>query len=137
MSRALGGTSLTTREPMRISPLEIVSSPAIIRKSVDFPQPDGPTRTTNSPSATSIETPRTTSTAPKDLRTSRIANDAIVRSPVARGCWSLHCTEGEAFDDATTQEQSDDQDRRGRHRCRSRQRPPLGSVHVGEFADTD
>ena len=28
----------------------ISSSPAIIRRAVDFPQPEGPTRTTNSPS---------------------------------------------------------------------------------------
>ena len=43
------------------------SSPAIMRSSVDLPQPDGPTRTTNSPSAMSIETPLITFTLPKDL----------------------------------------------------------------------
>src|SRR3990170_2036295 len=50
MSRSLGGTSLTTRSPMRRVPSEISSSPAIIRRLVVFPQPDGPTRTMNSPS---------------------------------------------------------------------------------------
>ena len=32
------------------SPAEISSKPAIILKVVDLPQPDGPTKTTNSPS---------------------------------------------------------------------------------------
>ena len=55
MSRSFGSRSLTTRSPMRSSPDEIVSSPAIIRRAVDLPQPDGPTSTRNSPSATSSE----------------------------------------------------------------------------------
>jgi len=42
---------------MTISPPVIVSSPATIRRSVDLPQPDGPTMTMNSPSATSMSTP--------------------------------------------------------------------------------
>jgi hypothetical protein len=37
---------------MRTIPAVIGSSPAIIRSAVVFPQPDGPTKTTNSPSAT-------------------------------------------------------------------------------------
>jgi hypothetical protein len=49
---ALGGLqlSLTTRLPMAMSPPEISSSPATMRNSVDLPQPEGPTMTTNSPS---------------------------------------------------------------------------------------
>ena len=50
MSRSFGGTLLTTRSPMRISPEVMFSRPAIIRSRVDLPQPDGPTSTTNSPS---------------------------------------------------------------------------------------
>ena len=42
MSRSFGGTSLTTRPPIAISPSVISSSPAIIRSRVDLPQPDGP-----------------------------------------------------------------------------------------------
>ena len=57
MSRSFGGTSLTLLAPMRISPELISSSPAIMRSSVDLPQPDGPTMTTNSPSAISALTP--------------------------------------------------------------------------------
>ena len=54
MSRSLGVSSLTTFPPMRRVPLVVSSSPATIRSVVVFPQPDGPTRTMNSPSATSM-----------------------------------------------------------------------------------
>src|SRR5262245_27728001 len=50
MSRSFGGTSFTTRSPMRSVPEEISSRPAIIRRLVVFPQPEGPTSTMNSPS---------------------------------------------------------------------------------------
>src|SRR4051794_38463693 len=50
MSRSFGATSLTTRSPIRRLPSEISSRPAIIRRLVVLPQPDGPTRTMNSPS---------------------------------------------------------------------------------------
>src|SRR5215210_5358463 len=50
MSRLRGGTLLTTRSPMRISPSEMSSRPATIRKAVVLPQPEGPTSTMNSPS---------------------------------------------------------------------------------------
>src|SRR3546814_20765916 len=77
MSRSFGGTRFTTRSLMRISPAVMLSRPAIILRSVDLPQPDGPTRTTNSPSALSIETPWLTSVAPNDLRTSQTATGAM------------------------------------------------------------
>ena len=51
MSRSRGATWLTIRSPMAIVPDEMVSSPASIRRAVVLPQPDGPTSTTNSPSA--------------------------------------------------------------------------------------
>jgi hypothetical protein len=44
---------LTTSRPIETVPAVIGSSPAIIRSAVVFPHPDGPTKTTNSPSATS------------------------------------------------------------------------------------
>src|SRR5215204_3132196 len=53
MSRSRGAISFTTRSPIRISPSEISSRPATIRSAVVFPQPDGPTRTMNSPSCAS------------------------------------------------------------------------------------
>ena len=57
MSRSDGSMSLTTRPAIEISPPEISSSPATMRSSVDLPQPDGPTMTTNSPSWISALTP--------------------------------------------------------------------------------
>ena len=64
MSRSLGSSALTTRSPIAISPDVIASSPATIRSSVDLPQPDGPTMTMNSPSATSVVTPWMTCRSP-------------------------------------------------------------------------
>src|SRR5882672_4233015 len=69
MSRSFGATWLTTRLPMRTSPPEISSRPAIMRSSVLLPQPEGPTRTQNSPSSIVTSTPWTTSVLPNDLRT--------------------------------------------------------------------
>ena len=51
--RSRGAFSLTRSCPMRISPEVMSSRPTIIRSSVDFPQPDGPTRIMNSPSSIS------------------------------------------------------------------------------------
>src|SRR5919106_6921492 len=53
MSRSFGGRSVTSRSEMRTVPWSGSSSPAAIRSAVDFPDPEGPTRTMNSPSATS------------------------------------------------------------------------------------
>src|SRR5215831_6763881 len=52
MSRSLGGRSFTTRPPIEMVPEVTSSSPAIDRSAVDFPHPDGPTSTMNSPSFT-------------------------------------------------------------------------------------
>ena len=57
MSRSAGSRSFTTRPPMEISPPLISSRPATMRSSVDLPQPEGPTITTNSPWAMSALTP--------------------------------------------------------------------------------
>src|SRR6201746_83712 len=80
MSRSFGGTSFTTRPPMAMSPEEIFSSPAIIRNNVDLPQPDGPTRMTNSPSSIPTDTPCSTSVEPNALRTLVISTPAITGS---------------------------------------------------------
>src|SRR5438093_6490304 len=77
MSRSFGATPLTTRSPIAIRPPEISSSPAIIRRSVDLPQPEGPTNTQNSPSSTPMSTPCTTSVEPKLLRTPERVTDAM------------------------------------------------------------
>src|SRR5215475_2761548 len=51
MSRSRGETPFTTFPPIAIAPEVGSSSPAIMRRAVVFPHPDGPTRTMNSPSA--------------------------------------------------------------------------------------
>src|SRR5438874_710686 len=69
MSRSFGASSLTTRPPMEIVPAVTSSRPAIIRSAVDFPQPDGPTRTINSPSSTVRFKSSMTGTSPYDFAT--------------------------------------------------------------------
>src|SRR6266545_3335020 len=64
MPRARGGRSVTTLPPMRTSPRVGSSSPAIIRRSVDFPDPEGPRKTRNSPSAMTRSTSLTAPSSP-------------------------------------------------------------------------
>src|SRR5438477_8624862 len=54
---------------MRICPPVTSSSPAIRRNSVVFPQPDGPTKTTNEPFSISRFASLMMLTGPNDLRT--------------------------------------------------------------------
>ena len=68
-----------------------------MRKVVDLPQPEGPTSTTNSPSATSMLTPSTAVSAPNVLRNSLIESEAIgsdsyLTAPAARPATSRRCT---------------------------------------------
>ena len=65
------------RPPILIRPLVISSSPAIMRSRVDFPQPEGPTSTTNSPSSASMSTLRMTLTGPNDFSTFSILTAAM------------------------------------------------------------
>src|SRR5262245_5576425 len=64
MSRSRGDRSVTSSSPRTTRPLDTCSSPAIIRRSVVFPHPDGPTSTMNSPSAISRLTSSTAFTPP-------------------------------------------------------------------------
>src|SRR5687767_14278379 len=56
MLRTSGCTMLTLRSPMRISPPGHGSRPAILERSVGLPQPDGPSRSRNPLSASSMLT---------------------------------------------------------------------------------
>src|SRR6185369_15106707 len=47
MFRSFGATRFTVRSPKRMQPRSTVSSPAIMRSSVVFPQPEGPRSVTN------------------------------------------------------------------------------------------
>ena len=79
ISRWLGGVRLTRLPSIATSPEVASSRPAMMRRSVDLPQPEGPTKTQNSPSATERSTPLITSVAPKDLVTA-----VRVRAPMGR-----------------------------------------------------
>src|SRR5580698_1494209 len=86
MSRSRGGRLLTTRSPMRISPLVTSSSPAIMRSAVVLPQPEGPTRQMNSPSLMSRLSLSTASAPPPSYRLVRSSRTtpAMARSSFHR-----------------------------------------------------
>src|SRR5215813_2768398 len=85
MSRSGGATSLTTSPPIRTWPEVARSRPAAIRRTVVFPDPDGPTRTRNSPSATSRFSSSTATVPPgKALRRLRNSSSAISASVPSR-----------------------------------------------------
>src|SRR5215218_5609242 len=63
MSRLRGSRRVTSWSPMWIVPSVTSTIPASICSSVDFPHPDGPTRTMNSPSRISRST-RSTARGP-------------------------------------------------------------------------
>src|SRR5688572_7242645 len=103
-----------------MSPEVMSSRPTIIRSSVDFPQPDGPTRIMNSPSCTSMLTSLTAGKpSPYFLTMFLMSIPAMSGSP-------LHCAGGEAGDDLALEYEDDDDDRDRRHdrsRCEQRGRP--------------
>src|SRR5512137_2597426 len=125
MSRSIGSMSLTTRLPIEISPELMRSSPATIRSSVDLPQPEGPTMTTNSPSSTSMVTPWITLTAPKVFLTSRNDTPAIV----------LFLRLDEALDEPLLHQHHDQRRRQqGQHRGGRHQLPFGQRVAAGDHA---
>src|SRR5258708_39110752 len=77
--RSRGVRLFKTLPPIRISPAVGVSRPAIIRKSVVFPEPEGPRKTRNSPSRVSRLTLLTAPRSPclKTLVRFRVSTTAI------------------------------------------------------------
>src|SRR4051812_920727 len=57
MPRCEGAMALLTRPPISSVPSVMSSRPAMMRSRVDLPQPEGPTKTTNSPSTMSRSMP--------------------------------------------------------------------------------
>src|SRR5215470_1650786 len=129
MSRSFGGTSLTTSPPISTSPSVMSSRPAIMRRVVDLPQPDGPTRTTNSWSEISRSMPRTASTSSKRLTILRSLTSAIVAS---LGTSTLGGASGEAGDVVVHQEGVDDERRRGAQERAGHDLPPIEHVALDE-----
>src|SRR3954447_15010088 len=100
------------------------SRPATIRNAVVFPQPDGPTRTRNSPSRISSERSLTARTPlSKTLPTSSNVTSAM--SPLLPLRSALDGTARHSLDDEALrgEEKQGGRDRRGEHA--RRERPPL------------
>src|SRR5271167_1896674 len=85
MSRWEGCMSFTTLPPMRISPEEVDSRPAIVLRRVDLPQPDGPTSTRKPPFSSVMSIPFRTSMVPKRLRRALISSVAMSSSLYGAG----------------------------------------------------
>src|SRR5690606_3002493 len=77
--RCAGASSVTSRPPIWMRPELGSSSPAIIRSVVDFPQPEGPSRTVNVPASTEKLTRSTAGAAPPYclLTLSRVMEDMV------------------------------------------------------------
>src|ERR1051325_3006576 len=99
--RSRGAFSLTRVPPITMSPEVMSSSPTIMRSRVDFPQPDGPTRIMNSPSAMSMLTSFTAGKPSPYFLTMFFMSIDAMRSP-------LHCAGGQAGDDLALEKQDDD-----------------------------
>src|SRR5581483_6762366 len=65
VARRLGGIATVEAPSIRMSPPSGSSKPAMQRSAVDLPQPEGPSRQRNSPSATSSDIALTATVAPK------------------------------------------------------------------------
>src|SRR5581483_223054 len=90
MLRSIGAIPLTRSSPIQTSPLVGSSSPAAIRSTVVFPEPEGPTTTMNSPSAISRSSASTATVPPGKVLQSCLksiramsASSAGRRDPVA------------------------------------------------------
>src|SRR5262245_60626351 len=67
MLHCSGGRSVTRRSPKWIWPPSGISKPAMARRVVVFPQPEGPSSASSSPSATARLSSSTATTAPNRL----------------------------------------------------------------------
>src|ERR671918_1619773 len=107
MFRSRGAWSLTFLSPRKTSPEVMSSSPTIMRRTVDFPDPDGPTRTTNSPSAMSRLTSSTAGVVePENVLERWSIRMVVMRSQVLRSC--LDCPGGQADDDLALEHEHQD-----------------------------
>src|SRR6218665_4067159 len=130
MSRSFESRWLTTRSSIIIWPPLMSSSPASMRSRVDLPQPEGPTSTTNSPSAMSRLRSWMIWTLPKDLRMLR-------KDTVAMGCPSidsaLHGAGREAADHVAFEGVVDRRRRQGIDQARGHQQIPPPNLSPQEI----
>src|SRR5208283_3032973 len=84
--RSRGDKREISRSPTKMSPSSSSSRPAIMRMSVVLPLPEGPSRQSNSPSATSRLNPSNSRAAPKRLailRSDTFAKTCVSSPPLA------------------------------------------------------
>src|ERR671939_609510 len=112
--RSRGAFSLTRSPAMSRSPDEMSSSPTIIRSTVDFPQPDGPTRIMNSPSAISRLT-SFTAWKPSAYFFSTFFSVMAAIFPQIPSQSALDRTGGQSRDDLALEQQNHDHNRYRHH----------------------
>src|SRR3954451_25047628 len=103
--RSRGALSLTRCPAISSSPDVMSSRPTTMRSNVDFPQPDGPTRMTNSPSRMSRLTSFTAGKPSPYFLTMFLSWISDMSAPSA-----LDRTVGEAGDDLPLEQQHEDDD---------------------------
>src|SRR5947208_5673405 len=93
MRRLAGSSAVTSRPSMKIFPSPTCSSPAISLSNVDFPQPDGPSSTTNLPFSARKLTASTACTAPKrfDTLSRTISDTRLPRGGTDQPCDAKYC----------------------------------------------
>src|SRR5260370_15384225 len=136
MSRSLGGTKVTSFSPISTRPPSKGSRPASIRSAVVFPDPDGPTRTMNSPSLMSRS--RASTAGGASFAYTRVADTYFtlaigdLRPVWHRNCHvSLDGSHGQAADQRPLRDPAHEDHRDRGHRGRRRQvrevQPLLGA----------
>src|SRR5262249_39441148 len=137
---------------MRMSPDVGCSNPAIMRSVVVLPQPDGPRKTTNSPSVISSERLLTTARSPNDfvmlLRETLISAFSPQRHEDTKRTmkfWSLCAlvlssfdrTQREATDEILLHRQRKRENRHNRDDCGCAHRAPLDSILRNAAGNSD
>src|SRR5205807_4991292 len=137
--RARGGTSPSTRwSPMWISPEVGRSSPAIMRSSVVFPEPEEPSRTRNSPSRIDRSTPSTAWRSPKCFLRLRISMPATVAAltpglpPVGSRIRRFRQVDRRRVDEVVRARRHHHRLYDFRRRAGRRRRPPAGATAAGQ-----
>src|SRR5690349_1910444 len=141
MSRSLGGTKVTSFSPISTRPPSKGSSPASMRRAVVLPDPDGPTRTMNSPSWMSRSSASTAGGAP--LANTLVADMYFTlaiadlrRGPGPAAARSLDGSHGQPPDQRALGDPADDDHR---DRGDQRRRRQVGDVQalLGHGADQE
>src|SRR6185437_12487158 len=138
MSRSLGGTKVTSFSPISTRPPSRGSRPASMRSAVVLPDPDGPTRTMNSPSLMSRS--RASTAGGASFAYTRVADTNFTLAiGDLRPVWrqrSFDCSHRQAADQRPLSDPADDDDRDRGHgggRGQVREVQPL----LGDRADQE